>query len=731
MKSYKNLLLFFCLFILLPAYAYSQEVLEYLGAITPKESKLLREPSSVVVEKDGRVIISDRDGNDLKFYYPLQDSFVKLKGDEKQKISKPGDVKVSPEGNIVVADTGNSRVLVLDRMGNLSFSFGSSGKDPGFFRYPEGVAIDKQGRIYVADTGNYRIQIFSKDGIFTKAFGKYGNKDGEFLSPTGVSIYQDKFIFVVDSKKNQVMKFDIEGNFISKFGQGGKGDGQFESPTKVDVDTNGNILVADPENYRIQRFTPDGKFISAIGSKGKGRGQFMEPRGIYIDTFDKIYVMDSQIKNIQIFKFTLPLAKKEEKGVMFNPPSTPKGLKLSYIDGEITVSWDKNADLDMDHYDIYRKDSKSDQLIEIGSIKETVYKDKNVKEGLSYTYGIKAVDAEKLSSPMSELKSVTAEIAGVTKKARVAVFTFKEASEKARAGGFGDAIAEFLTTSLVNLSYFDVVEREQLKKIIEEQSLSQTGALDSAQKIGEIMGVDIFIAGSVTQLGELIEIDSRMIDIITGKVITAQNVSAEGLQKVRESVKEMANKIVTNYHLQLGSLHGTVNPFDAEITIALESNGKLYTSSKANKENGRYNFSGLLAGAYQIKILSDKYEALSLPQGIAIVGGQRTELPEIKLTSKEAAKKPATETIPAQIQTPVTPPPPQEPAPAATAPAIAAPAPVEAPTAVAPSTPESEAAAPEEKKDESDKTEVKDEKQTEVKEEPAALETPEGEQQKP
>src|SRR3989338_2127904 len=649
MKSCKGAIIFFGFLILLSTPAYPQEILEYLGAITPKESKLLKEPSSIVVEKDGRIIISDEGGDDLKFYYPLQDSFVKLKGDEKKKISNPGDVKVSPTGNIVIADTGNNRILVLDHMGSLLFSFGSSGKEPGFFRNPEGIAVDSLGRIYVADTGNYRVQIFSNDGILTRTFGKYGSKDNEFLSPTGISTYKEKFIFVVDSKKNSIMKFDIEGNFISKFGQGGKEFGQFQNPTNVDVDSSGNILVADPQNYIIQRFTMNGAFMSAIGSKGSGRGQFMEPKGIYIDTFDKIYVMDSQLKNIQIFKFSTPVAKKEEKGVLFNPPSTPKGLKTSYSDGEVIVSWEKNTEADMDHYTIYRKDSKSEQLIEIANTKENGYMDRNIKEGLTYTYGIKAVDAEKLSSPMSELKPVIAEIVGVTKKARVAVFTFKEASEKARAGGFGDAIAEFLTTSLVNMNYFDVIEREQLKKIIEEQSLSQTGALEAAQKIGEIMGVDVFIAGSVTQLGELIEIDSRLIDIITGKVITAQNVSADGLHKVRESVNEMANKIVTNYHLQLGALFGIVNPHNSDITIALESNGKLYTSSKVNKENGKYNFSGLLAGAYQIKILSDKYEAVSLPQGIAVIGGQRTEVPEIKLNPK---------TTPGQAQTPISPPPP-------------------------------------------------------------------------
>ncbi|MBI3599261.1 MAG: hypothetical protein HY097_01270 [Nitrospinae bacterium] len=654
MKLCKKIILYAGFFLLLSTPAYSQEILEYLGAITPKEKDLLREPSSIFVEKE-RVIISDKKGNDLKFYYFLQDNFVKLKGDEKQKISYPGDVKVSPDGNIVVADTGNSRILVLDRMGNLLFSFGSKGKEPGFFRNPEGLTIDSLGRIYVADTGNYRIQIFSKDGIFTKTFGKYGDKDNEFYSPTGISIYQDKFIFVIDSEKNSVIIFDMEGNFINKFGQEGKEFGQFQNPTKVDMDSSGNILVADPKNYRIQKFTPGGKFLTAIGSKGTGRGQFMEPKGIYIDSFDKIYVMDAQLKNIQIFKFTKPVAKKEEKGVFYlNPPSTPKGLKLSYGEGKITLSWDKNPEPDMDHYVIYKKDSKTNQLVETASTKENTYSDKDIKEGLTYSYGIKAVDAEKppLSSPMSELQSVAAEIAGVTKKARVAVFTFKEASEKAKAGGFGDAIAEFLTTSLVNLTYFDVVEREQLKKIIEEQSLSQTGALESAQKLGEIMGIDVFIMGSVTLLGELVEIDSRLVDVATGRVITAQNVSAEGLPKVREAVKDMSNKIVTNYHLQLGSIWGAVKPHDTDINIVLEIGGKLYTSSKVDKQSGRFSFSGVLSGTYQMKVLTDKYDVVNLPPAIIIKSGQRTEIPEIELKTREAVQKPMPE-----IKIPVTPPP--------------------------------------------------------------------------
>jgi len=43
--------------------------------------------------------------------------------------------------------------------GSLKFAFGSAGEGNGQFGAPTGVAVDKQGNILVADWGNSRIQV--------------------------------------------------------------------------------------------------------------------------------------------------------------------------------------------------------------------------------------------------------------------------------------------------------------------------------------------------------------------------------------------------------------------------------------------------------------------------------------------------------------------------------------------------------------------------------------------
>lgn len=56
------------------------------------------------------------------------------------------------------------------------FSFGSNGEGNGQFNAPTGVAVDKNGNILVADWGNSRIQVFPTD--FLRAVYSMNTKTG-------------------------------------------------------------------------------------------------------------------------------------------------------------------------------------------------------------------------------------------------------------------------------------------------------------------------------------------------------------------------------------------------------------------------------------------------------------------------------------------------------------------------------------------------------------------------
>ena len=70
------------------------------------------------------------------------------------------------------------------------------------------------------------------------------------------------------------------------------------------------------------------------------------------------------------------------------------------------------------------------------------------------------------------------EAANVQKRLRLAIVDFEVKGENLDVDDLGSIVAEWLITALVNLGRFDVIERGQLQKILEEQKLSVGGLVD-------------------------------------------------------------------------------------------------------------------------------------------------------------------------------------------------------------------------------------------------------------
>ena len=76
------------------------------------------------------------------------------------RFQEPQDVAVTPDGCVLVADTGNDRVQVLDRDGTplqaIGQGEGAAGKQDAL-KAPSGLALRGEDELYVADTGNHRV----------------------------------------------------------------------------------------------------------------------------------------------------------------------------------------------------------------------------------------------------------------------------------------------------------------------------------------------------------------------------------------------------------------------------------------------------------------------------------------------------------------------------------------------------------------------------------------------
>jgi len=89
----------------------------------------------------------------------------------------------------------------------------------------------------------------------------------------------------------------------------------------------------------------------------------------------------------------------------------------------------------------------------------------------------------------------------------------------------GPFVAEELTTQLLTVKpgAFDVVERQQLAKVLAEQSLSSSALFDAETiaSVGKVLGIQAIITGTTADLGDDVKIHARCISVATAKVFAA------------------------------------------------------------------------------------------------------------------------------------------------------------------------------------------------------------------
>ena len=83
-------------------------------------------------------------------------------------LKDPQDLRMGPDGNLYIADTGNKRVLVVSREGELIREI----KDKKNFKTPSGVNVDADGNIYVADESARAVLVYSPEGKLIRTWTK-------------------------------------------------------------------------------------------------------------------------------------------------------------------------------------------------------------------------------------------------------------------------------------------------------------------------------------------------------------------------------------------------------------------------------------------------------------------------------------------------------------------------------------------------------------------------------
>ncbi|MGG4034740.1 YIP1 family protein [Paenibacillus cisolokensis] len=139
-------------------------------------------------------------------------------------LSNPQDLYVGPDGRVYIADTGNNRIVILDRNLNavrVIAEFGNGGSADSFGQ-PEGVFVDHKGRIFVADTQNRRLVVLNADGTLLREIGAPETtllRSGFRYTPIKVAVDKAERIYVVSRGSYEgIIEFDSDGRFVGFLG---------------------------------------------------------------------------------------------------------------------------------------------------------------------------------------------------------------------------------------------------------------------------------------------------------------------------------------------------------------------------------------------------------------------------------------------------------------------------------------------------------------------------------
>lgn len=177
----------------------------------------LNGPSDVAFDSAGNIYIADTNNNRIQKYSPTGDFIAVAGGFSSPDVSlnQPWSMAVTSEGTVFVADTWNHKIVRLDKDLKKTKEWGAGGQveangDPLKLFGPREITLTADGHLLVADTGNARVIEYTQDGDVERQFGAKG-QSGDSLQlnePVGIAAAANGDIYVADFWNRRIVHLD-------------------------------------------------------------------------------------------------------------------------------------------------------------------------------------------------------------------------------------------------------------------------------------------------------------------------------------------------------------------------------------------------------------------------------------------------------------------------------------------------------------------------------------------
>lgn len=126
--------------------------------------------------------------------------------------------------------------------------------------------------------------------------------------------------------------------------------------------------------------------------------------------------------------------------------------------------------------------------------------------------------------PLEQLANSLSDKGFLLQKQKLIVLTFLD--NEGKKSPYGSILSEKLTTELVKKDRFLLLDRQANEMVLSKIGLSLDSTPDKStlRKIGETLGIQVVVTGIITPYQDGVFVNTRLIEIGTGLILTADEV---------------------------------------------------------------------------------------------------------------------------------------------------------------------------------------------------------------
>jgi sugar lactone lactonase YvrE len=256
----------------------------------------LKQPEGVACNENSVIIVADT-GNGRLLRYIFQNNVLEKEVVEIKvpQISYPISAQINSKDEIYVLDGKQRRIVRLTPEGRFKDYLDPTGLPPPTSFVPRSFTIDGKDNLYILDVFSRRVLVLSPQGAYRRHIEF--PKDSGFFSDLTVDFKGN--VFLIDSTNAVVFSTSKGSTGFSPLTVKLKQYVRF--PTGITIDKRGRIYLVDRNGSRIIILGQDGSFLNRMSGQGWKEGLLNYPSDICINSKGEVFVADTSNSRVQVF----------------------------------------------------------------------------------------------------------------------------------------------------------------------------------------------------------------------------------------------------------------------------------------------------------------------------------------------------------------------------------------------------------------------------------------------